>query len=85
MKGAYWSDPRNLYEAMIEELDLSEETIKNVHRLGVTTIGDCIDFFARVPDTTPPHDMLFLEAMFDVVLPLLEQQGYWPRDKSEKK
>lgn len=79
MKGA---DPRNLYEAMIEELGLTAESVQIVHRAGITSIGDCIDFFTRGALTGV--DSAVLKVMFGVVLPLLEKHGYWPQGGAEK-
>jgi hypothetical protein len=83
MNSPYWSDPNPLYEISIEELGLSEATIKAAGRLGVTRIGDCIDFFARRGDATAPSDIEFLKAMLDHVLPQLEKHGYWPRNDTD--
>ena len=72
----------SLYAMSIEELGLSEENVRLIHGAGITSIGDCIDFFARGAVTGV--DSAVLKVMFGVVLPLLEKQGYWPRDDAQK-
>ncbi len=72
----------DLYTLSIEQLGLTEESLRLVHRADITSIGDCIDFFERGAVTGV--DSAVLKVMFGVVLPLLEKQGYWPRDEAEK-
>ncbi len=40
----------HLYDVSIDVLNLSEQANKVLLRTGMTTIGDCIDFFIRLPD-----------------------------------
>jgi hypothetical protein len=83
MENSHLSHPQNLYEVLIEELGLSEHTIEILHRIGVTYIGDCIDFFNRAGRATPPSNTEFIGEMYDAVLPELEKHGYWPRYKMD--
>ncbi len=73
-----------LYEIPIETLGLSEKAIKAAKRLGVTSIGDCVDHFVRITSGiagSAPHE--FFEAMETEVKPQLETHGYWSRDASD--
>jgi hypothetical protein len=73
-----------LYEMPIEDLSLSQTAINKVKRTGITTVGDCIDFFERIEQGVfggiRPDDSF--EALFDDVKPKLEAQGYWPLGKA---
>ena len=40
----------DLYETSIDILDLSEEAQIDIARTGITTVGDCLDFYERIPD-----------------------------------
>lgn len=67
----------HLYAISTQALELSQKAEKSLQRLGVTTIGDCVDFF-----NMEGHAMItvrggFLSAMYDEVKPALIQQGYW--------
>ena len=47
----------HLYEASIDELNLSEEGSSFLVKLGITSIGDCIDLYNRGKDamiSVPP-------------------------------
>ena len=76
------STPSDLYTLPIEELGLSDENLRLIHRSEITSIGNCIDFFERGAVTGVDSDVL--KVMFGVVLPLLENQGYWPRKDAPK-
>jgi hypothetical protein len=39
-----------LYNTSIDILDLSEEAQIDLARTGITTVGDCLDFYERIPD-----------------------------------
>ncbi len=81
MENSHLSHPQNLYEVLIEELGLSEHTIEILHSVGVTHIGDCINFFNNAGKATITVASEFIIEMYDVVLPQLEKHGYWPRYK----
>jgi hypothetical protein len=50
----------HLYATPIEEMDLSEAAIKTLKKTGITTIGDCIDFYIRFQDALiPAHPPFF--------------------------
>jgi hypothetical protein len=80
------SDPKYdyLYEIPVEELGLSDKTIRIVKRTGITSVGDCVDFFERAGQAmeTAPFD--FFKEMRTVVETKLEEHGYWPLDKIER-
>jgi hypothetical protein len=69
-----------LYHIPIETLRLSDKAIKAVKRTGIETVGDCVDFFARIANGGSPGLVRFnfTEAMFNEVKPKLEAHGYWP-------
>jgi hypothetical protein len=72
--------PVELYDIPIEELELSDETIAVVKRVGIISVGDCVDHFARIDDGPVMIDGLpigFVEAM-DEVKPRLAERGYYP-------
>lgn len=89
MSQEYSDNPQHdaLYHIPIETLGLSEKAIKGAKRLGVISVGDCVDFFVRIKGGagpgTLPHDHEFLEAMFTEVEPKLQAHGYWPPDDSD--
>ena len=75
--------PDALYETPVESLGLSEAAIKAVKRTGITTVGDCVDFFARLNGAMIDAPFGFFEVMETQVLPKLEEHGCWPPDACE--
>lgn len=67
-----------LYDIPIEQLDLSEPTLKAAVRAGITTVGDCIDFLSR--DTNAPMTIQgFTVPRLDELQRQLEAHGYLSR------
>lgn len=66
-----------LYEVLLEGMKLSAKDIQILHRSGVTTIGDCIDYFvaAQTAMITVPHE--FAHIMETEVRKKLMEYGYW--------
>lgn len=64
-----------LYEKLIEELDLSVRVFNSLKRTGITTVGDVLDMLARGPDA-----MLairnFGEKSLDELVEKLKEKGY---------
>lgn len=80
------SDPKSdseyekLYYVLIEELDLSNSTINILKRQGITTLGDCIDFYSVSRSGTVQVKYEFAEVMFNEVLDQLKRAGYMPSE-----
>ena len=72
-----------LHEIPVESLGLSEAAIKVVLRMGMTTVGDCVDFFVRGADAMIPIRPPAINLMYNEVKPKLEEHGYWPPDASK--
>ena len=78
--------PRNgktdLYDKLIEELDLSVRVFNSLKRTGITTIGDVLDMLDRGPDA-----MLairnFGEKSLDELADKLREKGYLQDEKEE--
>ena len=73
-------DDDDLYNIPVEELGLSIKSINAIKRLGVTTVGDCLDHHIRVKNGQTVtihvyHD--FTEAMHGEVEEQLKAHGYW--------
>ncbi|MEZ4668345.1 MAG: DNA-directed RNA polymerase subunit alpha [Anaerolineae bacterium] len=64
-----------LYDKLIEELDLSVRVFNSLKRTGITTVGDVLDMLARGPDA-----MLairnFGEKSLDELVDKLKEKGY---------
>lgn len=64
-----------LYDKLIEELDLSVRVFNSLKRTGITTVGDVLDMLARGPDA-----MLairnFGEKSLDELIDKLKEKGY---------
>jgi hypothetical protein len=86
MAREYWNTPQYqaLYNVPIETLGLSETAIKAIKRTGITTVGDCVDFFTLIGsgNTITTYSDLF-GIMETEVKPKLEAHGYWPLDTSD--
>jgi len=71
------SGNQQLYEKLIEELDLSVRVFNSLKRTGITTIGDVLDMLDRGPDA-----MLairnFGEKSLDELVDKLREKGYLP-------
>ena len=68
-----------LYDKLIEELDLSVRVFNSLKRTGITTIGDVLDMLERGPDA-----MLairnFGEKSLDELVEKLQDKGYLPNE-----
>ena len=67
----------HLYEIPVEKLELSTEAIKQLKRTGITSIGDCIDFYIRGDDVLLPARPPFFTIMGGEVKNKLMTSGYW--------
>ena len=67
---------KHLYEVSVEVLDLSEIAARTLARTGITTVGDCIDFFNRGMDALASARSPAFRAMQEV-RQKLKQHGYW--------
>jgi DNA-directed RNA polymerase subunit alpha len=76
------SRPNQLYDKLIEELDLSVRVFNSLKRTGITTIGDVLDMLERGQDA-----MLairnFGEKSLDELVEKLKAKNYLPNDSSE--
>jgi hypothetical protein len=77
---AYSSD--EFYEIPLEELGLSEVAMEVIKRTGITTVGDCIDHFARGADVLITVSGDFINVMEYEVKPKLEERGYLRIDEN---
>lgn len=73
------SPRRQLYDRLIEELDLSVRVFNSLKRTGITTIGDVLDMLDR------GHDAMlairnFGEKSLDELVEKLRDKGYLPND-----
>jgi hypothetical protein len=73
----------NLYDIPIEVLHLSEATIAIIKRTGITSVGDCLDYFARGANAVITARGDFIGTMENVVKPKLKENGYLPSDDTE--
>lgn len=73
----------DLYDKLIEELDLSVRVFNSLKRTGITTIGDVLDMLDRGPDA-----MLairnFGEKSLDELADKLREKGYLQDEKEEE-
>ncbi|MBI5668208.1 MAG: hypothetical protein HZC41_09395 [Chloroflexi bacterium] len=65
-----------LYDVPIETLGLSEDALQELKRVGITSIGDCLDHYARGKNAMMPATSGFLHAMANEVKQKLQQHGY---------
>ena len=68
----------HLYDVPIETLNLSDEAWKAVSRVGMTTVGDCIDHYQRYGNGAMicvPG--LFMQIMENEVMEKIKAHGYW--------
>gem|GEM_PF-6663824 len=68
-----------LYDVAIDELSLSDVATVGMLRMGVTTIGDCLDFFERIPDVLMPIHGKTWDAIKEVEQMLIKKD-YMPKD-----
>jgi hypothetical protein len=69
-----------LYDLPVEELGLSETTLQLVMQTGITSIGDCLDYFLRGHDGMITAPMGFIKTMEIEVKAKLKQAGYLPSE-----
>jgi hypothetical protein len=76
------SDEENYLNAIpIETLGILDNSINHLHRLGMTSVGDCIDFLQRGNNATPSFHLGFWDAFSMDVVPRLREHGYWEDDE----
>jgi hypothetical protein len=66
----------HLYKISVTTLGLSESAIKMVYRVGITNIGDCIDWYRRVP-TVGVVPFGFISTMLGEVQQKIIEHGFW--------
>ncbi len=73
----------HLYDVPIEQLELSVFAIKALKKTGMTTVGDCVDFYVRGADAmiSACHD--FFIATAREVQEKMKEHGYWSYVESE--
>ncbi|GAB4528912.1 MAG: hypothetical protein OHK0046_48310 [Anaerolineae bacterium] len=67
----------HLYNVSLEALDLSETATNLLMRTGITSVGDCIDFFIRLQNALVPAKPPFFSLLQNEVIPRLKELGYW--------
>jgi DNA-directed RNA polymerase alpha subunit len=70
------AEDKNPYEIPIQQLDLAANTVELLESVGITSIGDCLDFVERGADTTFSGPSGLLDAMYLDVIPKLKAYGY---------
>lgn len=70
-------DHSHLYEVRVEKLGLSVKALNAVKRTGITSIGDCVNFyhiaaFAMIEVAYPVMNIMYGE-----VKEKLKEHGYW--------
>ena len=65
-----------LYNVSIRTLDLPEEAIELLARIGIENIGDCLDFLRNVPYALFTFPEGFVDAWLNHVVPRLRERGY---------
>ena len=71
------SPHEHLYDVPIEQLELSAIAITALKRTGITTVGDCVDFYQRGADAmiTARHEFFTVTA--GEVQEKMKAHGYW--------
>lgn len=70
-----------LYEIPIERLGASTEAVDTIKKLGITSVGDCVDFFVRaIAGGTTGATPQVIKAMIEEIKPKLLERGYYPPD-----
>jgi hypothetical protein len=75
------SQHNELYDIPIDVLALSENTTHLLERVGVASVGDCINILQRTGDALIEVPLGFGEAIQTEVKPKLQLLGYWPSDE----
>lgn len=71
------TQPYEWYEIPIEKLGLSVSTINKLKRIGMNSVGDCIDFFERGNNAMINVPFGLIGAMVGEVKVKLIEHGYW--------
>jgi hypothetical protein len=66
-----------LYEISIEELSLSAASLKLVESVGITSIGDCLDYYFHIQLFSVTVSLDLRQAMESEVKAQLQNTGYW--------
>jgi len=70
----------NLYDIPIQQLDLAANTIELLESVGITSIGDSLDFLERGAKATITVPNGLIDAMYTDVVQKLKTHGYMSRD-----
>lgn len=66
-----------LYNIPMAELGLSELAIRTIKKLGVTTVGDAIDYFVVAHSAMISTPAEFAAVMETQIMEKLKELGYW--------
>lgn len=66
----------NYYDVPVETLGISQDAITLLARVGVQSVGDCVDFYNRGGDALIQVPLGLLDKFDTEVIPALRQQGY---------
>ncbi len=69
---------RNPYLLPISFLDLPDESREVATTLHLETVGDCLDFFLRLPDAMLAVRKEAWDSVTHHIKPALMARGYWP-------
>ena len=73
----------HLYAIPIEDMGLSDVAIKTLKRTGITTVGDCVDYYLRSPDALIPARPPFYSIIEGEVKQKFKEYGYWSYVESD--
>ena len=66
----------NYYDVPVQTLGISQNAIMLLARVGVQSVGDCVDFYERGSDALIQVPLGLLDKFDAEVIPALRQQGY---------
>ena len=64
------------YDISLESLGCSEDSITILTRIGLSSVGDCVDYLYHMNSSTINMPSFALSALFDEVVPQLAKSGY---------
>jgi hypothetical protein len=73
-----------LYEIPIQQLGLSAETAQLLKETGMTSVGNCVDFYHYFRFATVSVSSKVMEVMGKEVKEKLQEQGYWSYVESRR-
>ncbi|GAB5494063.1 MAG: hypothetical protein Phog2KO_42780 [Phototrophicaceae bacterium] len=68
---------QHLYEIPISDLELSDKAYRALKRTGMTSIGDCIDFYIRLPNVMISARPSFIQVIVTEVKQKVKDAEYW--------